>query len=145
MRPEPRLTELFPDYQKINWKRYVDEIQRKQDEKDSAGERTTTHLHTLQTQLEQVREEQRRLSATDIPENTRQMIHSEYRIEQLQKEMDENQRVVASIRSLLFTDFEKNYAYLCELPYDQLKHERGQVSSQKRTRTQEAGKRETGV
>ena len=123
-----RLTELFPDYQKINWKRYVDEIQRKQDEKE-ALEKGNDHLHTLQTQLEQVREEQRQLSATDIPENTRQMIHSEYRIEQLQKEMDENQRVVASIRSLLFTDFEKNYAYLCELPYDQLKQERGKFQA----------------
>ena len=123
-----RLTDLFPDYQKINWKRYVDEIQRKQDEKE-ALEKGNDHLHTLQTQLEQVREEQHRLSATDIPEYTRQMIHSEYRIEQLQKEMDENQRVVASIRSLLFTDFEKNYAYLCELPYDQLKQERGKFQA----------------
>ena len=85
--------------------------------------------HTLQMQLEKVREEQHRLSTTDIPDSTRKTIHVEYRIEQLQKEMDENQRVVASIRSLLFTDFEKAYAYLCELSYDQLKQERGKFQA----------------
>ena len=123
-----RLVELFPDYQRLDWKQYVDLIQRKQEEKE-ALEKGNDHLHTLQMQLEKVREEQHRLSTTDIPDSTRKTIHVEYRIEQLQKEMDENQRVVASIRSLLFTDFEKAYAYLCELSYDQLKQERGKFQA----------------
>ena len=96
-----RLVELFPDYQRLDWKQYVDLIQRKQEEKE-ALEKGNDHLHTLQMQLEKVCEEQHRLSTTDIPDSTRKTIHVEYRIEQLQKEMDENQRVVASIRSVSF-------------------------------------------
>lgn len=137
-----RLADLFPDYRKVDWQRYVGKIQRKQDEKE-ALEKGNDRLHTLQTQLEQVREEQHRLSETDIPEHTRKMIHAEYRIEQLQKEIDENQRVISSIRSLLFTDFEKNYAYLCELTYDQLKQERGkfQAKNERERKKLEAEKR----
>ena len=123
-----RLVDLFPDFKKIDWQSFVGEIQRKQEEKE-ALEKGNDHLHTLQTQLENVHEEQHRLSVTDIPEHTRKMIHAEYRIEQLQREIDENQRVISSIRSLLFTDFEKNYAYLCELSYDQLKQERGKFQA----------------
>lgn len=123
-----KLADVFADFEKVNWQAYAAQLQEKQDEKE-ALEKGNDRLHTLQVQLDKVREEQHRLGNTDIPESTRKVIHAEYRIEQLQKEIEENQRVVSSIKSLLFTDFEKNYAYLCELSYDQLKQERGKFQA----------------
>lgn len=120
-----KLTELFTDYELMDWTDYAQQYQNKMDGLE-ALRRESDHVKTLHEQLEKVREELKQVSQMAIEAKTKEIFGQEHLIEQTQTELSENQKVIASIKSLLFTDFEKEYAYLCELTYDQLKQERGE-------------------
>ena len=120
-----KLTELFTDYELMDWADYAQQYQNKMDGLE-ALRRESDHVKTLHEQLEKVREELKQVSQMAIEAKTKEIFGQENLIEQTQTELSENQKVIASIKSLLFTDFEKEYAYLCELTYDQLKQERGE-------------------
>ena len=117
-----QLIDQFTDYDAVNWSEYADRLQEKLNGKAELEE-NNDRIHTLQKQLENVKEALRQLNQVDIEQKSRSIYGLENRIEETQKDLETCQLKIASQKSVLLTDFEKAYQELQGLEYEQLKQE----------------------
>ena len=143
-----QLIDQFTDYDAINWSEYAERLQEKLNGKAEL-EQNNDRIHTLQKQLEQVKEALKQLNQVDIEQKSRSIYGLENRIEETQKDLENCQQKIASQKSVLLTDFEKAYEELQGLEYEQLKEEHDSFlarnNSQRGKLAQEKGKYENAA
>ena len=122
----------FESYDEIDWEKHVQALQNKLNDKEDL-EKNNDHIQTLQKQLEKVREELKQTVQNDIDQKSRLFYETESLIKHTHEELEENKQLIESLTSVLLTDFEKTYAYLCELSYEQLKKEQQKFQQQMET------------
>ncbi len=117
-----QLIDQFTDYDQVNWSEYAERLQEKLNGKAELEE-NNDRIHTLQKQLEGVKESLRQLNQVDIEQKSRSIYGLENRIEETQRDLDACQQKIATQKHVLLTDFEKAYEELQGLEYEQLKQE----------------------
>ncbi len=135
-----KLVDSFADFDAIDWKEYAARLQEKLSDKAELEKNST--IQTLQHQLEQVRRNIYKISREDIRSKVEQISDVKIKIKETGREMEECQRSIASMRSILLSDFEKSYNELKECTYDSLKRERQSfISKNDRERNKISGKK----
>lgn len=118
-----KLLDYFDDFDLINWKDYALSIQEKLMSKTEL-ERNSNTIQTLQKQLEQIKEKLRKLSKIEISDKIKEIYSVEQKIDEINKDIVESQKKIASLRSILLSDFEQAYEELKDCTYEQLRGER---------------------
>lgn len=124
-----RLADSFTEYDRIDWSEYANRLQAKQEEKAEL-EKNNNKIQALQKQLDQVRDELHKIAQTDIEHKSREIFGTENIIEETNEELKRNQHLIASLKTVLLSDFEQNYDYLNRLEYGQIKQEQQQFRKQ---------------
>ena len=143
-----QLIDQFTDYDFINWSEYAERLQQKLNGKAEL-EQNNDRIHTLQKQLEQVKEALKQLNQVDIEQKSRSIYGLENCIEETQKDLENCQQKIAAQKSVLLTDFEQAYQELQGLAYEQLREEHDSFlarnNSQRGKLAQEKGKYENAA
>ena len=116
------LVDSFTEYDAINWQEYAVRLQEKLECKAQL-EQNNNKIHTLQRQLEQVRETLNQLTEEIIPQKQHQIFEVDRLRKDTEVEIASAQQKISSLRSIMLSDFEKNYEELRDCTYDKLKTE----------------------
>ena len=117
-----KLVDAFADYDALDWKEYALRLQEKQANKTELEQNNNT-IQALQKQLEEVKNALQKVSKEDIAHKLKQIFGVERKIEETQTDMEEAQKRIASLRSMMLTDFEQAYKDLKDCTYEKLKQE----------------------
>lgn len=117
-----KLVDTFVDFDVLDWKEYAFRLQEKQVAKAELEQNNDT-IQVLQKQLEDVKQTLQKISKEDIAHKLKQIFGVERKIEETQTDMEEAQKRIASLRSMMLTDFEQAYKDLKECTYEKLKQE----------------------
>ena len=118
-----KLVDTFSEFDIINWKEYAVRIQEKLNDKAEL-ERNSDTIKALQKQLEQIQERLHKISKIEIANKLKEIFAVEKRIEETANDMEECQKKITSMRSILLSDFEQSYEELKNCDYERLKQER---------------------
>ena len=117
-----KLVDMFKDFDAVNWKEYATRLQEKLSDKAELEKNNNT-IQALQKQLEQVRQAIRKISLEEIRDKVSQISDIKSKIKETKYEMEECQKAVLSMRSILLSDFEQAYEELRNCTYDDLEKE----------------------
>ncbi|MCR8892807.1 ATP-binding protein [Bacteroides sp. ET336] len=117
-----KLVDMFKDFDAINWKEYATRLQEKLSDKAELEKNNNT-IQALQKQLEQVRQAIRKISLEEIRDKVSQISDIKSKIKETKYEMEECQKAISSMRSILLSDFEQAYEELKNCTYEDLDKE----------------------
>ena len=117
-----KLVDMFKDFDAVNWKEYATRLQEKLSDKAELEKNNNT-IQALQKQLEQVRQAIRKISLEEIRDKVSQISDIKSKIKETKHEMEECQKAVSSMRSILLSDFEQAYEELRNCTYEDLDKE----------------------
>ncbi|MDE6348617.1 MAG: AAA family ATPase [Bacteroides sp.] len=136
-----KLLDSFTDFDALDWKEYATRLQERLADKTEL-EKSNNTMQTLQKRLEQVRRDIYRISREEIRNKVGQISDIKTQIKETGLEMAECQKNIASMRSILLSDFEQAYDELRKCSYDDLKRERQSfISRNDRERNKLSGKK----
>ena len=117
-----KLVDMFKDFDAVNWKEYATRLQEKLSDKAELEKNNNT-IQALQKQLEQVRQAIRKISLEEIRDKVSQISDIKSKIKETKHEMEECQKAISSMRSILLSDFEQAYEELKNCTYEDLDKE----------------------
>ena len=133
--------DTFTDYDALNWQSYAERLEEKMSLKRNLSQ-DNDQIKALQVQLEQVREQLHDLAEVKIPQNFKSKFREEKWVEDVNADIAAAQKKVSTLRSILLSDFEKNYEELKNCTYEKLKSEYAAfISKNERERGTWAGKK----
>ena len=133
--------DTFTEYDALNWQQYAERLEEKLALKRDLSQ-NNDQIKLLQKQLEQVRDQLHELSEVNIPQNLKSKFREEKLIEDINADIAAAQKKVSTIRSILLSDFEKNYEELKNCTYEKLKSEYAAfISKNERERSSWSGKK----
>lgn len=114
------LFKLYTKYDDINWQTYANEIQEK-DELKSTLEKTNNRVQALQRQLKEVQTSLKTLSEIDIFNKGQEIFSTKKQIEDIEKELGENAKIIKALGNVEIVDFEKQNVELLNLEFSNIK------------------------
>lgn len=113
------LFKIFTKYDDIDWETYAIQIQEKADQKTEL-EKTNNRVQTLQKQLKEVQENLNILTQTQIPEKLQQIFNQKNRIEHVNSDILDANKIVQLTGIVDTSEFDRQYPELEKVDYADL-------------------------